>query len=257
MKTRFSLRKSSRPRWALFLVLLLSSIVAGTEPTVQATSTEASSLSQSVAGSVVEHLDTGISKIRPFLDRYGYAALFISIFVEGFIIPAPGQSLLIAASLDSAYGHLNILWVLLTALVAAVSGNAVGYLIGRWGGRALLARIRVNEARLLKVERYFERRGAVVLLFARFLDGFRQLNAVVAGMLEMSWRRFMALSTAGAVLWTGVWGLAVYLLDRRVAMLHVRFHLVQPIAIAIAIASVAAILLYLVRRRRIEKQTGT
>jgi membrane protein DedA with SNARE-associated domain len=205
---------------------------------------------QSAHGGLTGYLETGMTKVEPLLRRYGYAAVFFAIFLEGFGVIAPGQTLLMAGSFESARGHLSIAWVLLSALAAAILGNLVGYLIGRWGGRALLRKVKVNEAHLARVESYFSRRGAVILLIARFFDGLRQLNGIVAGLLGMTWGKFLPLNAAGAIIWTGVWGVGVYELDRRIIPLHHRYVGIQPIALALSIAAVVVLIIYIVWRRR-------
>lgn len=93
----------------------------------------------------IEHdLKQMVARVQPMLQRYGYPALFLAVLVEGMGIPAPGQTLLIAAALIAAHGNLNIVWVLIWSCLAAMLGNILGYLIGRWGGRPLLARFKVR-----------------------------------------------------------------------------------------------------------------
>ena len=61
-----------------------------------------------------EHdLGQAVARVQPLLDRYGYLMVFLTILVEGVGIPAPGQTLLIAASLSAAHGNLNLVWVLI------------------------------------------------------------------------------------------------------------------------------------------------
>ena len=131
-----------------------------------------------------------VARVQPVVDRYGYPAVFLTILVEGVGIPAPGQTILIAAALSAAHGHLSIVWVMILACMGAGLGNSLGYLLGRWGGRALLARFKVRGDRLARLEGHFRRYGGGVVLVARFLDGLRQLNGLVAGMLAMPWRVF-------------------------------------------------------------------
>ena len=163
------------------------------------------------------------------VDRYGYPAVFLTILVEGVGIPAPGQTILIAAALSAAHGHLSIVWVMILACLGAGLGNSLGYLLGRWGGRALLARFKVRGDRLARLEELFRRYGGGVVLVARFLDGLRQLNGLVAGMLAMPWRVFTGFNLLGAVLWTGVWGLGTYWLDKDISMVHRIFAQIGPV----------------------------
>jgi membrane protein DedA with SNARE-associated domain len=200
----------------------------------------------------VRDLEHAIAKVQPFLDRYGYAAVFLAIMVEGIGILAPGQTLLIAAALTAAQGDLNIVWLLLWAVTAAVLGNSLGYLIGRWGGRPLLHKIKVNEKRLQRMEGYFSRHGKGVVLIARFFDGLRQLNGIVAGMLKMPWKVFTTCNILGAVLWTGVWGLGTYFLDKKIASFHLTFRQIEPWVAAFCVLVFLALVVYLLRHRRIK-----
>ena len=198
----------------------------------------------------VGHLETAAGKVQPLLERYGYAAVFFSILPEGFGIPAPGQTLLIAASLDATGGRLNIFWVLAYGCAAAMLGNATGYLIGRWGGRSLLRRIKVNEAHLQRIEGRFVRHGTGILLIARFFDGLRQLNGIVAGLLGMSWHTFALLNVLGAVIWTGSWGLVVYFIGKRMSSVHGLYAKAEPILLFLALALLVVLAVYLLWHRR-------
>ena len=54
-----------------------------------------------------------LDQVQPYLDQYGYAALFFGVLVEGFGIPAPGQSLIMACALLSARGDMNLVAVMI------------------------------------------------------------------------------------------------------------------------------------------------
>lgn len=153
-----------------------------------------------------------LATARPLLDEYGYPGLFVSNFVEGFGIPLPGQTLLLGSSILATSGDFDIRLVVVVAYVATVLGSCIGYLIGRTGGRALLLRCRIPRARLERVESFFARRGALVVVMARFLDGLRQTAPLVAGSLQMPWWRFFWASIVGAAAWVGTWGMGAYLL---------------------------------------------
>ena len=202
----------------------------------------------------LEHdLKEAVARVQPVLNRYGYPAVFLTILVEGVGIPAPGQTLLIAAALTAAHGNLSIVWVLIWAGTAAVLGNSLGYLLGRWGGRPLLARFRVRGDRLARLEERFRRYGGSLVLVARFFDGLRQLNGIVAGMLEMPWRVFTGFNVLGAMLWTGVWGLGAYWLDKEIGTLHSAFRKIEPFVVALTLVGCLGLLVYLFRQRQSKK----
>jgi membrane protein DedA with SNARE-associated domain len=199
----------------------------------------------------LEHdLEQAVARVQPVFDRYGYLAVFLTILVEGVGIPAPGQTFLIAAALSAAHGKLNLVWVLIWAFLAAGLGNSLGYLLGRWGGRLLLERFKVRGDRLVRLEEKFRRYGGGLLLVARFFDGLRQLNGIVAGMLAMPWKIFMAFNVLGALLWTGVWGLGAYFLDQEIKPVHSAFGLIEPFVVALTLVGLLALMAYLFRRGR-------
>jgi membrane protein DedA with SNARE-associated domain len=91
----------------------------------------------------------------------------------------------------------------------AVIGDNTGYIIGRMLGRSLLRRygrsIGLTAERLGKVEAIFAQYGSLTVGFARFLNVLRQLNGVVAGTLEMDWRRFLLFNALGGAHWVLAW----------------------------------------------------
>jgi membrane protein DedA with SNARE-associated domain len=188
--------------------------------------------------------------VQPLLERYGYGAAFLAVMAEGVGIPAPGQTLLMASALEAAAGKMNLTWVLLFVTLAAAAGNSIGYLIGRWGGRPVLDKLKVNPQRQQYLDSFFARRGGAVILFARFIDGLRQLNGIVAGVLRMPWWIFTAYNFAGAILWTCGWGLGTYFMGRDIHAIAAFFHRQARLLYALSLVSVMALLVYLLRWKK-------
>jgi membrane protein DedA with SNARE-associated domain len=190
------------------------------------------------------------SYLSAYLDQYGYWALFVSLFLEGVGVPMPGQMFLMMSAFYSTRGELNIIPVLLIAWAATLSGTAVGYGIGWYGGRKLILRfgqyVFLTRRRLDLVERFFRRRGKIVALLARFIDVSRQLNGLVSGVARMPWKRFLVYNALGAALWVCVWGLMSYHLGERVARVADIFKTKEFylfLAVGVAIAVIGALLL--------------
>ncbi len=248
--------------WRLLLTLILILGLAGFTlaygPPLKAVSAWAAAREPGKAPSPrverLEHdLRQAVARVQPLLKRYGYPVVFLTILVEGVGIPAPGQTVLIAAALTAAHGHLSLVWVLIWAGTAAVLGNSLGYLLGRWGGRPLLDRFKVRGDRLVRLEERFRRYGGSLVLVARFFDGLRQLNGIVAGMLKMPWGVFTGFNVLGAGLWTGVWGLGAYWLDKEIGTLHSAFRKIEPFVVALTLAGCLGLLVYLFRQRQSKK----
>jgi len=191
---------------------------------------------------LTQHLES----VQPLLQRWGYTAVFVAIFVEGCGIPAPGQTLLIAAALLAAKGDLWLGLLLATAVCAAAGGNLAGYAIGRVGGHRVLERI-ASPRRLAQMEDLFERRGGAVVGFGRFVDGLRQLSGIAAGSLNMDLATFFAWNLGGAVIWVGFWGGGAYFFERHVTQLSAVFHHLRPLALGLAAIGVVGALRWLRR----------
>jgi membrane protein DedA with SNARE-associated domain len=200
------------------------------------------------AASALEHYGT---LAQPVLDQYGYLAVFGAVVVEGFGIPAPGQTMLMAGAILAARGGMSIEALLVLAFLAAVLGNSLGYLLGRWGGRLFLGKLGLNEERLQRVETRFNRYGGGVILVGRFVDGLRQLNGIVAGALEMPWWKFTVFNLLGAAAWTALWGLGVYFLDKDINTVFAVFHRLEPYLVVASLLALIGLVSYVCRGRAI------
>lgn len=174
--------------------------------------------------------------------------------LENLGVPMPGQTMLIAAALLASQGDMHIVLLLLTAWAAAVTGDAIGYAIGRFGGRALVLRyghyVFINQRRLEYVENFFRRHGGIVVVVARFFEVLRQINGIVAGAAQMPWRRFLIYNILGAALWVGFWGTLFYQLGERAGNFGDLFKKFEFFFLGgIAIVGVGLII-YLLRRRK-------
>jgi membrane protein DedA with SNARE-associated domain len=185
----------------------------------------------------------------------GYWGLALVVLIEGFGVPAPGETAIIVAAGYAGDGRLNVVVVGILAFVAAVVGDSIGYWIGRAGGRRLVLRfgryVWLTEARLARAERFMSRRGPIVVAAARFIEGLRQLNGVVAGVTGMRWPRFVVFNAIGAALWVGVWTTAGYFAGDHIQAIEATVHRYQWYAIGTGVLVVAGwIAIRYLRHRR-------
>lgn len=165
-----------------------------------------------------------LAHLAPVLDHYGYLAVGGFVLLEDFGIPVPGETILIAAAVYAGAGRLSVIGVGLVAFLAAVLGDNLGYAIGHFGGRALVLRygryVMLTSERLGKTEKFFCRHGGKVVVAARFIEGLRQINGIVAGTVRMPWRQFLIFNAVGAALWVGVWTSAGYLAGNHIGAIY-------------------------------------
>jgi len=158
-------------------------------------------------------------QILAALARWGEPALFIIAAVASVGIPLPVMLLLIIAGSLAAQGALNFWMAVFVAAAGSAAGDQIGYAIGRWGGRALNARL----ARLLggaeKIERLdaqARRWGGAGVFFSRWLvTPLGPWVNLASGAAEYSWLRFTFWDTIGEGIFAGLYlGLGLAFSDR-------------------------------------------
>jgi membrane protein DedA with SNARE-associated domain len=150
------------------------------------------------------------------VSHIGYPLLFLLVMAESGGVPVPGETALIGGAVLASRGQLKIELVIALAAAAAITGDNLGYLIGRKGGRWLLERPgRFHRQRLQVLatgEPFFERHGPKAVFFGRFLLGLRIWASWLAGATRMPWPSFVFWNACGGICWaTGV-GLLAYFL---------------------------------------------
>jgi membrane protein DedA with SNARE-associated domain len=199
--------------------------------------------------------------VSPYLNHYGYWAVGLLVAVEDFGIPVPGETILIAAALYAGAGRLNIVLVGVIGFLAAIAGDNIGFAIGHFGGRALALRLGkyvfLTKERLDKAQSFFERHGGKIIVVARFVEGLRQANGIVAGIVGMPWRRFLVFNALGAALWVAVWVSVGYLAGSHITTIYRQVTRYSLYALILLILLVLAIIArHLLRRRRARQGPG-
>jgi membrane protein DedA with SNARE-associated domain len=155
-----------------------------------------------------------LDALLPWIEHYGYLAVF-GLLVLGVVgVPIPDEWLLLFTGYLVERHELALLPALLAGWGGAAGGITVSYLLGRGPGRAAVARwgryLHLDTERLDRVRRWYDRTGHWLLTFGFFIPGVRHLTAIVAGTSELKWPRFALFAYAGAGLWALVFVLTGY-----------------------------------------------
>ena len=196
-----------------------------------------------------------LAHVAPLLDHYGYAAVGTFAFVEGFGVPVPAVTVLVAAAVYAGSGHLSVFGVAAIALVAAIAGDNVGYGLGLWLGHPVVLRwgrfIGLTGARMARAEQFLCHRGGNIVVVARFIDGLRQTNGLIAGTIGMPWPRYLLRDAIGGMLWVAVWVGLGYLTGDHVDKVYATVVRYQTyVVVGIALLLVAAVAGHVLARRR-------
>jgi membrane protein DedA with SNARE-associated domain/membrane-associated phospholipid phosphatase len=184
--------------------------------------------------------------IQHLLETYGYFAVLLLVGLESLGVPLPGETALLTAAAYAALGHLSIVGVIAAAIVGAVLGDAGAYWIGRTGGLALVRKygrlFRVDDAKLERAQRFFERHGGKTVFFGRFVSLLRMLAALLAGVTRMPYARFSLFNVAGGICWAVLFGTLGFAFGRHLPQLEHAVGQAGALVVLLAALLVALIL---------------
>ncbi len=144
-----------------------------------------------------------------FLVRHGYLVLFVWVLAEQAGLPVPSAPILLAAGALAGKHRMNLLAVVALPVLAVAICDALWYQLGRRRGAKvlkLLCRISLEpDSCVRRTQVSFERHGAWALVFAKFIPGLNAMAPPLAGIIRMSWRRFLLFDGLGAAFWAGAY----------------------------------------------------
>ncbi len=146
--------------------------------------------------------------------QYGYWIVFAGILLDNAGLPLPGELLLLAFGALARTGHVDLELGILVAWAAAMSGDSVGYWLGRLGGERLLqtyCRVTLGSGKCLqKAVAFYHLRGRLAVVVGRFVVGVRAFLFPLAGSARMPYAQFLLFDSVGALVWAGLFVLAGY-----------------------------------------------
>ena len=208
-----------------------------------------------IAAATPEHLPGVLHNLEPTLDRFGYLAVVGLVLIEDFGVPVPGETVLILAAVYAGTGRLAIVLVGLLGFCGAVIGDNIGFAIGHFGGRPLIRRygkyIFLTDARVDKATGFFQRHGGWIIIVARFIEGLRQANGIIAGISGIHWAKFLLFNAIGAALWVAAWTSIGYFSGSHIDTIYnAASRYSVYLAVAVGVLLIAFIAWHVVRARR-------
>ncbi|MEU6894870.1 DedA family protein [Streptomyces sp. NPDC046557] len=181
-----------------------------------------------------------------------YAVVGALVFAEdalffGFVLP--GETAVVLGGVLASQGKVSVWWLALVVVFAAITGDSVGYEIGRhFGPRILDTRpLRRHQARVGKARELIRNRGAAAVFLGRFIAFFRAMMPALAGTSRMPYRRFLLFNVLGGL----TWGIGFTALGYFAGTAYTRVESLIGRAIALLLAALVAVALIVwhIRRR--------
>ena len=187
-----------------------------------------------------------------FTGWWSYALLCSIVFSEtgllvGFFLP--GDSLLFTVGVIAGAGHLNIAAIIAALIIAALCGNATGYMLGRTLGIKLFERPNSKVFRrehLEKTQQFYARHGGKILIYAQFMPIVRTYAAFVAGVAGMGLGRFLSFNVLGSAGWVFTMTMLGYTLG---GIPIIRAHF-EKVVIVIILLSLLPVVIETLKSRR-------
>ena len=147
------------------------------------------------------------------LGHLNYGTIFVLMLLESTVIPVPSELVVAPAAYHAAGGNLDIWLVILFSTLGADVGATINYLAGWYLGRPIIYKFAnskwghlclLNQEKVEKSERYFEKHGMVATITGRLLPGIRHLISIPAGLSRMNYWKFLLYTTIGAGTWHSI-----------------------------------------------------
>ncbi len=186
----------------------------------------------------------------------GYLVLFLIIFAEtglfvGFFLP--GDSLLITAGIFAGAGKLDIIWLNIILIIAAIVGDSVGYWFGQKVGKKLFTRSHSHffkKKHLLRAKAFYDRHGGKTIIIARFVPVIRTFAPIVAGATDMHYRKFLSYNIFGGAFWVLSMTMIGYFLGSTVPDMEKN---IGPLVLVVIILSLLPAIIGYMREKKRER----
>lgn len=161
--------------------------------------------------------------ITSLLANLNYGTIFFLMLLESTVVPVPSEFVVTPAAYYAAGGNLDVFLVILVATVGADFGASLNYLVAYYVGRPVIYRFAnsrwgkmclLNQEKVERSERYFDRHGIAATLTGRLIPGIRHLISIPAGLAKMDYWKFLLYTTIGAGLWHAILALLGWYLHR-------------------------------------------
>ena len=165
----------------------------------------------------VLHVDRHLADFVAVHGAWVYALLFLIIFVETGVVVMPflpGDSLLFVVGALCGVGLMSLPLAMALLSAAAILGNQTNYAIGRRIGPRVFGWPKsrwFNRDAFARMHAFYERYGGITIVLARFMPFLRTFAPFVAGVAQMTRRKFTFYDVTGGMLWVCGLTLAGYL----------------------------------------------
>jgi membrane protein DedA with SNARE-associated domain len=146
----------------------------------------------------------------PSIENFPYLGLFSLLILGTLGLPFPEDGILLLSGLLTAHHVIRPLPTFLAVYSGLLLTDSLLYSVGKKYGRRLIEHKRfqkiLSAEGLEKLEEKFRKWGALVVFFGRHVLGLRAQILLVAGVMKMSWKKFLLTDGTSALVTITLWG---------------------------------------------------
>ncbi|UUZ80213.1 DedA family protein [Paenibacillus sp. P26] len=189
--------------------------------------------------------------ISSLFEQYGYYVLFLGLFAESLALPFPGELAMAISGHMSTLGSFHFPLIVLYSYLGAIIGTTVTYYLGYKLGIPFFEKYGryffMNQERIAKMMKWFERYGDKLILVSYFVPGPRHFTGYVSGILKVRLRTFFLYNYVGGLVWVLVYAMIGKLFGYRIEQL---LHLISRYSAALVIVAAVIIVAVLVFKQK-------
>ncbi len=195
-----------------------------------------------------------INFIVQTVGEWGYAGIFLMMFLESSFFPFPSEVAMIPAGYLAHQGQMSLVLVWCAGTAGSLAGAVFNYYLCYFFGRELVLKygkyVGITKVKMRKFEAFFKRHGEISTFNCRLIPGIRQYISLPAGLAKMNLFKFSLYTTLGAGIWVAILLAVGYYLGKnydKSAFSHIVVALLAAVGLLTA--------LYIVYVKRLSKKS--
>ena len=199
-----------------------------------------------------------INFIVQTVGEWGYAGIFLMMFLESSFFPFPSEVAMIPAGYLAHQGQMSLVLAWCAGTAGSLAGAVFNYYLCYFFGRELVLKygkcVGITEEKMRKFEAFFNKHGEISTFNCRLIPGIRQYISLPAGLARMNIFKFCLYTALGAGIWVAVLLAVGWYLGKNYDK-DTFSHIV--IAMLVAVGLLTAIYIFYVKRQSKKSKNGT
>ena len=195
---------------------------------------------------VIDFIVTSVSS-------WGYAGIFIMMFLESSFFPFPSEVAMIPAGYLAHKGEMSLILAFLAGTLGSLLGAVFNYYLCYFFGRDIFLKygkfVGITHEKMDKFEAFFNKHGEISTFNSRLIPGIRQYISLPAGLAKMNVARFVLFTGLGAAIWTLILMSLGYFIGENEELIKQDLHLIT-IALFAVVIIISLLYIYFIKRKK-------